>query len=230
MDALEVGILGGIAGLDQRFKASLHQGGYTAAQNGLLAEQVGLGFDLKGGLHNGRTGTADAGAIGQRHIQAVAGVVLLNGYQAGYTLALDIFAADGMARALGGDHEYVHVLRRLDLAEMNVKAMGKRDGLALSQVGLDVLLVHIRLALVGDQDHNDVGGLGGIGHIHHGQAVLSGLLSALAALIQANDDVDAAVMQVQRMGMALAAVADNGNGLSLEHIDVAIRFVVDFQV
>src|SRR5690348_13825831 len=42
--ALEVGHLRLIAGFDERVEARLHQGAHTAAEHGLLAEQVGLGF------------------------------------------------------------------------------------------------------------------------------------------------------------------------------------------
>ena len=72
-----------------------------------------------------------------------------------------VLAADGVAGALGGDHEHVHVRGRYDLAEVDVEAVGERQGLALGQVGRDILLVHIRLLLVGDQDHDDIGGLSG---------------------------------------------------------------------
>ncbi len=56
---------------------------------------------------------------------------------------------------------------------------------------------------------------------------LAGALRALAAFIQADNHVDAAVVQVQRMGMALAAVANDGDGLSFEDIDVAVCIVVN---
>ena len=45
VDALEVSVLGRIASLNQRLEAALHQVDYAAAQNSLLAEQVGLGLD-----------------------------------------------------------------------------------------------------------------------------------------------------------------------------------------
>lgn len=84
------------------------------------------------------------------------------GDEAGHAFALDILAADGMARTLRRDHEHVDVRGRHDLAEMDVEAMGEGQGLAGGQVGLDVLLVHIGLALVVDEDHDDVGRLGGV--------------------------------------------------------------------
>ena len=56
VEALEVGDLGLVAGLDERFEAGLDQLGDAAAEHGLLAEQVGLGLLLEGRLD-------DAGAV-----------------------------------------------------------------------------------------------------------------------------------------------------------------------
>ena len=55
-----------------------------------------------------------------------------------------------------------------------------------------------------------------------------GLCLGLRALIEADDDVDAAVLEVQRMGMALAAVTDDGNGLASEHLEICILIIVSF--
>ena len=44
VQALEIGDLGLVAGLDQRLEAGDDQLGGAAAQHGLLAEQIGLGF------------------------------------------------------------------------------------------------------------------------------------------------------------------------------------------
>ena len=49
-----------------------------------------------------------------------------------------------------------------------------------------------------------------------GQALGLGLRSGLGALVQADDDVAAAVVQVQRVRVALAAVADDGDLLALK--------------
>ena len=68
-----------------------------------------------------------------------------------------------MAGALGGDHDHVDVLGRHDLAEVDVEAVGEHQRLAVLQVGRDVVLVDDGLRLVGDQHHDDVGLLGGLG-------------------------------------------------------------------
>ena len=96
-------------------------------------------------------------------------------------------------------------------SEVDVEAVGEHQRLALFQVGRDFVLVEIGLDVIGDQDHDDVGGFGGVGDGQDFQAGGFGFRGALAAGIEADDDVDAAVAQVQRVGVALAAVADDGD-------------------
>lgn len=96
------------------------------------------------------------------------------------------------------------------------------------EVGLDVLLVHIGLLLIVDEDHDDVGRFGRFGGGCHLQAGGFRFGPALGAVIQADDDVDAAVVQVQGVGVPLRAVADDRDGLVLEDAEVAVVLVVDF--
>ncbi len=108
VDALEVGVLRLVTGLHQHLKAAAHQVHHAAAQHGLLAEQVGLGLVVEGGLHHPRPRAADARDVGQGDLVGVAGGVLLHRHQAGHALARHVGGADGVARALGGGHEHVH--------------------------------------------------------------------------------------------------------------------------
>ena len=103
--------------------------------------------------------------------------------------------------------------------------MGKGQGLALGQVGLDALLIQGSLLLVVNQDHDNVGGFGGVSGGHDGQALGFGLGPALGALIQAHDDVDAAVFQVQGMGVTLGAIADDGDGLAGKLLQITVLLV-----
>ena len=56
----------------------------------------------------------------------------------------------------------------------------------------------------------------------------SAFLTPCRALAQRDRDVlDAAVAQVQRVGVALAAVADDGDLLALDQVQVGVAIVVD---
>ena len=65
MQALEIGALGLIAGLDQGLEGHLHQGADAAAEDDLLAEEVGLGLLGERGLEDAGAGAADPLGVGQ---------------------------------------------------------------------------------------------------------------------------------------------------------------------
>src|SRR3984893_12135023 len=66
--ALEVRDLGLIAGVDKGLVGRLDQVRDAAAEGGLLAEEIGLGLFLEGGLDDPGAGAADSPAIGQRQV------------------------------------------------------------------------------------------------------------------------------------------------------------------
>ena len=133
-----------------------------------------------------------------------------------------------MAGALGGSHEHVHALGGHDLLIADIEAMGEGQGLALGHVGGDALLVHVGLDLVIDQDHDDVAPLGGLLDGLHLQTGLLGVGPVLRALAQAHAHVAAGVLQVQRVGVTLGAIADDGDLLPVQIADVAILLIIHF--
>ncbi len=112
VQALEVRHLRVVAGLDQRLEAGLDERAGAAAQDGLLAEEVGLGLVLEGRLEDAAARAADALGVGERERLGVAGRVLVDRDQAGDARALEVLAADEVARALGRDERDVDVRRR----------------------------------------------------------------------------------------------------------------------
>ncbi len=77
VQALEVGDLRLIAGVDQRLEAGLDQRGRAAAEHGLLAEEVGFGLFREGGFENAAARAADGLGVGERELFRLAGGVLL---------------------------------------------------------------------------------------------------------------------------------------------------------
>lgn len=142
-------------------------------------------------------------------------------------MTFDIFAAHRVTGALGRDHEHVDVCGRNDLLEVDIKAVRERKVLALGKVGSDALAIDICHALVGREHHDDVRTLRGFRNGIDFEARLDRLGVALAALSQADDDVHAAVFQIERVCMTLAAVADDGDGLAAESLKIAVCFVED---
>ena len=132
-----------------------------------------------------------------------------------------------MARALGGSHEHVYISGGNDLLVADVEAMGEGNGLSGSQVGADVLLVDVSGTLVVDKDHDDVSSLGCICNGHNVEAVLGCLVPGLA-VAKANDDVAAGISEVLCMGMALRAVTDHRDLLTIQDAEIAVLLIIHF--
>ena len=148
--------------------------------------------------------------------------------EAGHAAALDELAAHGVAGALRRHHDDVDAGLGLDQAEMHVEAVGKGDRGAVAQVVVDVFAVGVGLQLVGHGDHDQVAPGRGLGDAHDLEALGLGLLGRGRAFAQRHDDVlRARIAQVQRMRVALAAIADDGHLLVLDQIDVAVTVVID---
>ena len=228
MQALEIGHFRGVAGFNQGLETSLDEFHHAAAQHGLLAEQIGLAFFLEGGLDDAGAAAAIGGSVGERDVQRVAGGILRHGDQARHAAAALIFATHGMAWAFRRDHEHVDVGARLDQVEMDVQAMRERQRGAGAHVGSQMLAVQVALAFIGGQHHHHIGPFGGGGRVHDFNASALGLGNGGRARAQRHGQLfHAAVLQVQRMGVALAAIADNGDFFALDEVNVGILVIVN---
>ena len=125
--------------------------------------------------------------------------------EAGDAGALRVLAPDEVARALGRDERDVDVRGRLDLAVVDGEAVAEEHEVAGGDPVAHLLLPDVVVQLVRDEDHDDVAAAGGV---RDGQDLEAGVLRGLhggRALAQADDDVDPAVAQVLRVGVALAS-------------------------
>ena len=104
--------------------------------------------------------------------------------------------------------------------------MGEHQGLPCTEVRRDLLLVNIGLEVVGDQDHDDVRLLSRLVDGADAQSFGLGLLTALAALVEADHDVEAVVPAIEGVGVALAPVSDYADGLVLQEGQVGVVVVV----
>ena len=111
-------------------------------------------------------------------------------------------------------------------AEVDVEAVGEAQHVAFLHVGGDLLVVDVGGDFVGHEHHDDVAGFGGGFHFHDLQTSGFSLGPAGAALAQTDDNVHAAFMQVLSMSVTLAAVADDGDSLAVEHAEIAVCVIV----
>jgi hypothetical protein len=130
-----------------------------------------------------------------------------------------------VTRALGGDHDHVTAGLGPDVVEADVEAVAEEQRRTLAQVGLDLVRVDGPLHLVRREDDDEVGLLDRVGDREDTQALGLGLGLGLGALGQADAHVDAAVTQVERVGVALAAVADDGDLAPLDDRQVGVVVV-----
>ena len=77
------------------------------------------------------------------------------------------------------------------------------------------------------QDHDHVGGLDRVGDLGHLQASAFGLGPGGSALAQTHRHLDTRFVQVLCVGMALRAIADDGDVLALDEGEVGVLVVVD---
>ncbi len=105
--------------------------------------------------------------------------------------------------------------------------MGKHDRVARLEVRRDLVVVHLALDGIGQEDHDHVGLGGGVGHAENAQAIGFGLGLAARAFMQPHTHIGARIAQVQRMRVPLATIADNGNLLALEQSQVRLILVVN---
>jgi hypothetical protein len=92
VEALEVRDLGLVAGLGEDLEAVLHQLRRATAQDGLLAEQVGLGLLGERGLDAAGAQAADRLGVGEGEVPGSAGLVLLDGDEHGHAAAVDVLS------------------------------------------------------------------------------------------------------------------------------------------
>ena len=229
MQAFEVRDFRLVAGGDQLLEAGADQGGGAAAEHDLLAEEVGLRLLGERRFDHSGAGAADALRVGQGVGQGATAGVVLDRDEARRAGALGEHLPHPVPRRLRRDQGHVDFLRRSDLAVADVEPVREHQGVPRLEIRGEVLLVEFGLHRVGRQDHDHLRPRGRGRVAEHLEAVGFGLGGAAAAFTQADDDVDAAVAQVQRVGVSLAAVADHRDGAAVEPGEVRVVVVIELR-
>ena len=149
-----------------------------------------------------------------------------DGDEARHAAALGVGAAHEVAGALRGHEGDVDVGRRHDLVEAHAEAVADEQGVAGGEVGGDVLVEDGLVLGVGPEEHHQIGLGGGVGDRQHPQPGRLGLGHRGRPGPQADAHVDARVLEVQRVGVALRAVADHGDLAAGDERAVGVLLVV----
>ena len=123
----------------------------------MLAEQVGFGLFLEGGFKYAGAGASHAARVCQADVVCLSADVLMHSEQSGDAGAAGEHLPHAVPRRFGGDHGDVHAVGRLYRLEVYVEAVREHERLAGEQVGQDGLAIDLRLDVVGNQHHHDVG-------------------------------------------------------------------------
>ena len=156
------------------------------------------------------------------------GNVLIDGNQLRNALACDEGGTHRVAGGLRGHHDDVEILAGFDLTEVDVEAVGKRERRTFADAGKDLFVIDLGNRFVRDQHHNDVRGLHGVFDRRHGKARGLSFFPGSAVFADAHDDVNAGIVQVLSVGVALAAVPDDGDLLRLDEREVSVLIVENF--
>ena len=130
-----------------------------------------------------------------------------------------------MAGALRRDERDVDAGRRLDLAVVDREAVPEEQQVAVGDPVADLLLPDRVMELVGDEHHHDVAPARGLDDARDLEPGVARRGNRARGRPQPDDDLDARVLEVQRMGVALGAVADDGDGLAVEQLEVRVVVV-----
>jgi len=153
---------------------------------------------------------------------------LIDGDERRHAAAFEVFGTNRVAGAFRGDHDDVDVLARNDLVVVDVEAVREAERRAFLEVGFHGVAVDLRDDFVGHQHHHDVGAFHRLGDFLDLESGGLGLLPRIAVLEHADGDFHAGVVQVLRVGVALRAVADDGDFLAFDEGEVGVFVVIDF--
>ena len=105
--------------------------------------------------------------------------------------------------------------------------MGKGQRGPLFEIGLDIVLIDRLLVLVRSQYHDQIGALDGVGHLGDLQPRLLRLAPGRGPLAQGDHYLrDPGIAQVQRVRMALGAIANHRDLLAANDGNITVFVVI----
>ena len=165
VQALEIGHLGRISGLDQRLEAGADELDEAAAEHDLLAEEIGLALFLEGRLDDAGAAAAIGGGIGQAEVMRVARS------RPGGSRSRSARRRRAGTRErtvwpgpFGATMSTSRSLRGSIRLKWTLRPWANSERGALLHVGGEFVAVDVGLQFVRGQHHHHVAPLGGFGH------------------------------------------------------------------
>src|SRR6516225_500872 len=104
-----------------------------------------------------------------------------------------------MPGTLGRNHQHVNVSRRNNRFEVNAESMREAKNFSRMEIGLDQLVIHLSLRLVGGENMNPVGALGSLIWSNDHHAVGLRLLRTLARRIESDNNFVSTIAEILRL-------------------------------
>ena len=133
-----------------------------------------------------------------------------------------------MTRTLGRNHDHVNIFGWNDGLEVNAEPVRNPQNLSRMQVVTDGSFIEFRLGFIGGENLYPVRPLGRFRWRDHRHSIGPRLLRRGTVGIQPDNYLEAAVAQVLRLCVSLAAVSDHSNGLILQSGRISVLFVISF--
>ena len=99
---------------------------------------------------------------------------MVDGDQSGDSFAFRVLTTDNVSWTFGGDHDDVDIGRRNEGFKVDGETVTEDEGLALFEIGADVLFKGVGLLGIGDGDKNHVGFFDRFGGIEYWKAFFGG--------------------------------------------------------
>ena len=151
----------------------------------------------------------------------------MHGEEGGNAAAFEVLAAHDMTRPFGGNKDDIDSFGRTDGFVVDGEAVTKQQALALAEIGGDILFIDRGNLEIGNCDKDDIGRADGFSRGKNFQAVLLGNSDRLAAFVEADGDFHPAIFQIEGMGMALGAEADDGHTAAFQGCEGGVFVGVD---
>jgi hypothetical protein len=149
--------------------------------------------------------------------------------EARYAAALLEFGPHQVAGTLWRDHDDIDIPGRNDRLEVNVEAVSKAEGLARPQIGGDGPGINAGLEFIRQRHADQVGLLHHFFDAQRLKAHFHGQFRIACAGHFRNDDLDAGIPEIGRMGVALGTKAQDADGFAGQAGEGGIFLVKYFQ-
>ena len=149
----------------------------------------------------------------------------MNRNQTRHPTTLGVRATNRMTGRLRSDHDDIEICPWRDLSVVDIKPMGKRECCILLNDRGDFVGVDRTDILIGHQQHHNISILNCVFNLSRLQTCLLDFCPGWPTLANPNHHLTATVIEIECVRMALRAVADNCNFLSLNQGEISI-FVI----